>query len=93
MAVFPSLVAVSRDNGVDPLLILLMVLAAGAALRACEAGSWRWLLGCAVLVGLAFNTKTLAAFLIVPPIAAAYLLCAPRPPARRIGAAGCSRAR
>ncbi len=85
MAVFPSLVAVSRDNGVDPLLILLMVLAAGTALRACEAGSWRWLLGCAVLVGLAFNTKTLAAFLIVPPIAAAYLLCAPRSPARRIG--------
>jgi len=27
MAVFPSFVAVSRDNGVDPVLILLMVLA------------------------------------------------------------------
>src|SRR5205807_9054134 len=31
MAVFPSYVAVSRSNGVDPLLILLMVLACGAA--------------------------------------------------------------
>ena len=34
LAVFPSFVAVSRDNGVDPLLILLMLLACGAALRA-----------------------------------------------------------
>ena len=30
-----------------------------------------------MLVGLAFNTKTLAAYLVVPGIAAAYLLCAP----------------
>ena len=44
MAVFPSFVAVSRDNGVDPLLILLMVLACGAALSAIESGRWRTLL-------------------------------------------------
>lgn len=77
LAVFPSFVAVSRDNGVDPLLILLMILACGAALNAIEDGRWRWLLTCAVLVGLAFNTKTLAAYLIVPGIALAYLVCAP----------------
>ena len=77
MAVFPSFVAVSRDNGVDPLLILLMVSACGAGLRATESGRLRWLLGCAVLVGLAFNTKTLAAFLVVPGIGLAYLVCAP----------------
>ncbi len=77
LAVFPSFVAVSRDNGVDPLLILLMLLACGTALRACESGRWRWLLGTAVLVGLAFNTKTLAAYLVVPGIAVAYLACAP----------------
>ena len=29
LAVFPSFVAVSRDNGVDPLLILLLLLACG----------------------------------------------------------------
>ena len=69
--------AVSRDNGVDPLLILLMVLACGAGLRACETGRWRTLLCCGVLVGLAFNTKTLAAYLVVPGIALAYLVCAP----------------
>jgi 4-amino-4-deoxy-L-arabinose transferase-like glycosyltransferase len=83
LAVFPSFVAVSRDNGVDPLLILLMILACGAALNAIEDGRWRWLLACAVLVVLAFNTKTLAAYLIVPGIALAYLLCAPGPLHRR----------
>jgi hypothetical protein len=34
LAVFPSFVAVSRDNMTDPLLILLLTLACGAALRA-----------------------------------------------------------
>jgi 4-amino-4-deoxy-L-arabinose transferase-like glycosyltransferase len=76
LAVFPSFVAVSRDNGVDPLLLLLMILACGAALNAIEDGHWRWILGCAVLVGLAFNTKTLAAYLVVPGIALGYLACA-----------------
>ena len=85
LAVFPSFVAVSRDNGVDPLLILLMVLACGAALNAIEDGRWRWLMACAVLIALAFNTKTLAADLIVPPIALAYLVCAPGAWYRRIG--------
>jgi 4-amino-4-deoxy-L-arabinose transferase-like glycosyltransferase len=85
LAVFPSFVAVSRDNGVDPLLILLMVLACGAALNAIEDGRWRWLLACAALVALAFNTKTLAAYLIVPGIALAYLLCAPGSWLRRVG--------
>ncbi|HEY1458210.1 MAG TPA: glycosyltransferase family 39 protein [Solirubrobacteraceae bacterium] len=77
LAVFPSFVAISRDNGVDPLMLLLMILACGAAVRASETGSWRALLSCAVLVGLAFNTKTLAAYLIIPGIALAYLVCAP----------------
>jgi 4-amino-4-deoxy-L-arabinose transferase-like glycosyltransferase len=85
LAVFPSFVAVSRDNGVDPLLILLMILACGAALNAIEDGRKRWLIACAVLIGLAFNTKTLAAYLIVPGIALAYLLCAPGAWYRRIG--------
>jgi 4-amino-4-deoxy-L-arabinose transferase-like glycosyltransferase len=76
LAVFPAFVAVSRDNGPDPLLILLMTLACMAALRAIANGRLRPLLIAAILVGLAFNTKTLAAFLVVPPIVLAYLLCA-----------------
>jgi 4-amino-4-deoxy-L-arabinose transferase-like glycosyltransferase len=77
LAVFPSFVAVSRENAVDPLLILLMVLACAAGLRAVESGRWRTLLLSGLLVGLAFNTKTLAAYLVVPGIALAYIVCAP----------------
>ncbi len=83
-AVFPSFVAVSRANGVDPLLILLMTLAAWSAVRACETGGWVSLLGSAALVGLAFNTKTLAAYLVVPAIALGYLVCSPVPIVRRL---------
>jgi 4-amino-4-deoxy-L-arabinose transferase-like glycosyltransferase len=83
LAVFPSFVGVVRDNGVDPLLILLMLLACGAALRAIETGRWRTLVWCGVLVGLAFNTKTLAAYLVVPGIAPGYAVCAPGALSRR----------
>ena len=91
LAVFPSFVAVSRTNNVDALLILLMILACDAGVRAIETGRWRTLLWCAALVGLAFNTKTLAAYLVIPGIALAYLLCAPGSVPRRLtqtGAAG-----
>jgi 4-amino-4-deoxy-L-arabinose transferase-like glycosyltransferase len=77
LAVFPVFVAVSRDNNVDALLILLMTLACGSALRAIETGRLRTLLATAALVALAFNTKALAAYLVVPGIAAGYLCCAP----------------
>ncbi len=83
-ALFPSFVAVSRSNGVDPLLILLMLLACGAAMRACQSGRSATLLLCGALIGLAFNTKTLAAYLAVPGIALAYMVCAPVAVRRRI---------
>jgi 4-amino-4-deoxy-L-arabinose transferase-like glycosyltransferase len=83
--VFPSFVASARDNNIDALLILLMALACLAGLRAVETGAWRWLVATAVLVGLAFNTKTLAAFLVLPGLATAWLVCAPGTLRRRAG--------
>jgi 4-amino-4-deoxy-L-arabinose transferase-like glycosyltransferase len=77
LALFPAFVAVSRDNNLDTPLVLLMVLACGGALRACETGRLRTLLWSAVLLALAFNTKALAAYLVLPGIAVAYLVCAP----------------
>ena len=76
LAVFPSFVAISRTTNVDALLILLMILACDAGVRATETGRWRTLIWSAALVGLAFNTKTLAAYLVVPGIALGYLVCA-----------------
>ena len=84
LAVFPSFVAVSRDNGVDPLLILLMLAACGAGLAAIDSGRLRMLVWSAVLAGLAFNTKSLAALLCVPGIGLGYLVCAPGSLRRRV---------
>ncbi len=84
LAVFPSFVAVSRDNNLDALLILLMILACGFALRAAESGRLRPLLVSGLLVGLAFNTKTLAAYLVVPGMALGYFVCAPISIPRRL---------
>lgn len=76
LAVFPSYVASARDNNLDIVLILLMLLACGAMLRAIRTGRWPSLLASAVLVGLAFNTKTLAAYIVVPALALGYVVCA-----------------
>ena len=84
LAVFPSFVAVSRDSGVDPLLILLMLASCGAGLAAIDSGRLRTLVWCAVLLGLAFNTKSLAALLCVPGIGLGYLVCAPGSLRRRL---------
>jgi 4-amino-4-deoxy-L-arabinose transferase-like glycosyltransferase len=84
LALFPSFTAVARENNVDALLILLLVLTCGAALRAVESGHPRDLLLTAALLALAFNTKGLAAYLVLPGIGLAYLICAPVSMRRRV---------
>jgi 4-amino-4-deoxy-L-arabinose transferase-like glycosyltransferase len=81
LAVSPVSVSVNRDNNPDALLALLLVASVYAGARAVESGRLRWLVGCAVLVGLAFNTKMLVAAIVVSGIALAYLLL-PRLPWR-----------
>lgn len=85
LAVFPSFVAIARDNNPDALMILLMAISCLVALRAIESGRLRTIVACGILVGLAFNVKTLAAFLVVPGIAIAYLACAPGSMKSRFG--------
>src|ERR1019366_4321469 len=53
-----------------PLLILLMLAACGVGLAAADSGRLRTLVWCGVLVGLAVNTKSLAALLVVALVAA-----------------------
>ncbi|WP_084693472.1 ArnT family glycosyltransferase [Actinomadura atramentaria] len=72
----PITVAIDRDNNPDTLLVLLLVGAAWAAQRAVAGGRVRMLLLAAFLVGCGFNTKMLQAFLVVPALAAVYLVAA-----------------
>jgi 4-amino-4-deoxy-L-arabinose transferase-like glycosyltransferase len=66
-----------RFNNPDALLVLLMTAAAYCLMRAVLTASWRWLALVGVVMGLAFLTKMLQAFLVLPGFALAYLLLAP----------------
>jgi 4-amino-4-deoxy-L-arabinose transferase-like glycosyltransferase len=77
LAVTPVAVLIFRFNNPDALLTLLLVGAAYATLRAVERGGTRWLLLAATLVGFGFLTKMLQAFLVLPALAAVWLLAAP----------------
>ena len=78
LAISPISVLTNRNNTIDSTLVLVMLLGAWAVLRAAERGKLRWLLLCAVFVGLGFNIKMLEAYLVVPAYGLLYLLAAPR---------------
>ncbi|GIJ39615.1 glycosyltransferase family 39 protein [Micromonospora andamanensis] len=84
LALTPVATLMFRFNNPDALLVLLLVAAAYATVRAVETASTRWLVLAGVLVGFGFLTKMLQAFLVLPVFAAVYLLAAPATPGRRI---------
>jgi len=87
LALTPVAVLMFRFDNPDALLVLLLVGAAYGVLRAIEDGCRhpvRWLSLAGTLVGLAFLTKMLQAFLVLPGFGLAYLLFAAAPWSRRI---------
>lgn len=76
-ALTPVLVAVARNNTIDATLILLLLLASDRLFVALRTDRPRPLWWAAILLGLAFNIKMLQAYMIVPALAATYLLFAP----------------
>ncbi|NWF31206.1 glycosyltransferase family 39 protein, partial [Streptomyces sp. PKU-EA00015] len=85
LALTPVAALMFRFNNPDALLALLMTVTVYCVLRALEGARTRWLVGAGVAVGLAFLTKTLQAFLILPPLALVYAVCAPTTLLRRLG--------
>jgi len=91
MALTPVAVLMFRFNNPDAMLVLLLTGAGVATLRAIEESRdeesgrpLRWLVLGGSLVGLAFLTKMLQAFLVLPALALVYLICAHTPIGRRI---------
>ena len=82
LALTPVSVAVDRSSNTESCLVLVLLLAAWALLRAAEQGSRAWLVLALGLVGLAFNVKMLAAFVVLPTFALVYLLGASGGPRR-----------
>ncbi len=92
LAVSPATVGLDRGNISDSLLILLLVLAADAVSGAITAGAEDsrplgegigGLVLAAVWVGLAFQTKMIQAWMVLPALGLAYLLCGPGSAGRR----------
>jgi 4-amino-4-deoxy-L-arabinose transferase-like glycosyltransferase len=77
LALTPVSVAIDRSSNTDTCLVLVLLLAAWALLRAAEDGSRCFLLLSMALVGLAFNVKMLAALVVLPAFALVYVLGTP----------------
>jgi 4-amino-4-deoxy-L-arabinose transferase-like glycosyltransferase len=84
LALTPVATLMFRFNLPDPLLVLLLVAAAYATLRAVEKASLRWLLLAGTAIGFAFLTKMMQGFLTLPALALVYLVAAPTTMVRRI---------
>jgi len=87
MAPTPVAVLMFRFDNPDALLVLLLVGAAACVLRALdgERHPTRWLALAGALVGFAFLTKMLQAFLVLPAFALVYLLAAHTLLGKRVG--------
>ena len=80
LATTPVAVLMFRFNNPDALLVLLIAAAAYAVVRALESPrALRWMLLGGAFIGLAFLTKTLQAFLVLPALAATYAIFATVP--------------
>ncbi|NEB73830.1 phospholipid carrier-dependent glycosyltransferase [Streptomyces sp. SID14478] len=85
LATVPVAALMFRFNNPDALLALLMTVTVACVLRAMEHGRTKWLLWAGAAVGLAFLTKTLQAFLVLPPLTVLYAVLAPGRFRRRLG--------
>ncbi|MBD8059326.1 glycosyltransferase family 39 protein [Cellulomonas sp. JH27-2] len=85
LALTPVAALMFRFNNPDALLVLLLIGSVWATMRAVQGGrTTRWMAVAGVLVGFAFLTKQLQAFLVLPGLALAFLWAAPVSFARRV---------
>ncbi|GAA0245819.1 glycosyltransferase family 39 protein [Cryptosporangium japonicum] len=88
LALTPVAALMFRFNNPDALLVLLLIGAVYATMRAIEAAAvragTRWLALAGVLIGFGFLTKMLQAFVVVPVLAIVYLVVAPTSVRRRL---------
>ncbi|VEG57147.1 glycosyl transferase family protein [Mycolicibacterium aurum] len=85
LAAMPVAALMFRFNNPDALLVLLLVVAAYCTLRACEENASRWwLVAAGAAVGLGFLAKMLQALLVLPALAATYLVAGQRTLSRRV---------
>ena len=77
LALTPVAALMFRFDNPDALLTLLLVAAAYLVVRGVDDGRTRWIVAAGLVIGFAFLTKSLQAFLVLPGLALAYLWAAP----------------
>ncbi len=77
LAITPVSVAIDRSSNTDSCLVLVLLLAAWALIRAAESGSRRFFVLSMGILGIGFNVKMLAAYVVLPSFVLVYLLAAP----------------
>ncbi|MFI0810931.1 ArnT family glycosyltransferase [Streptomyces echinatus] len=85
LALTPVAALMFRFDNPDAMLALLMAVACHLVVRAVADGRTKWLVWAGAAIGFAFLAKTLQAFLILPPLALVYAVCAPVPVRKRLG--------
>jgi 4-amino-4-deoxy-L-arabinose transferase-like glycosyltransferase len=85
LALTPVAALMFRFNNPDALLVCLLIAAGYCLVRALETASTRWVIAVGTLVGFAFLTKMLQAFLVLPAFGLVYLVAAPTGLRRRLG--------
>jgi 4-amino-4-deoxy-L-arabinose transferase-like glycosyltransferase len=83
LALTPAVVAVSRSNNPDALLMLAVVAAAWATERAITTKRVRWLMLAGAICGFGFLTKLLVVGLVMPGLWFGYLVAAREPFTKR----------
>ena len=78
LAVLPIEVITARSDTMDAVMMLLLVLALCAVVRACETGKTAWLLVGAATLGVAFNVKLLESVVALPGLFVLAWLGLPR---------------
>lgn len=78
LAVLPIEVITARSDTMDAVMMMMLVLALLAAVRACESGRTGWLLAAAAALGLAFNVKLLESMVALPGLLVLVCVGLPR---------------
>lgn len=85
LATTPVFVADSRNNTIDNMLLMTLLFAVLALMKALDTGKLKYLLLSLFLVGVGFNVKMLEAYMIIPAVYITYVLASKISFKKRIG--------
>ncbi|APM38036.1 glycosyltransferase family 39 protein [Clostridium kluyveri] len=84
LAITPVFVAASRNNTIDNLLVMVLLIACVFISKAAEKGRFKYIIISLVLIGVGFNIKMLQAYMIIPAVYVVYLISRAVPVKKRI---------